>query len=382
MPASPLEASAALAEILGRMRTGASVEARSDLAKQVGSLFSSDELSGSERPIAQAILEKLVGDVEHEVRHALAIHVRSCAILPPALARKIAADIDEIAIPFIRVSPALSDSDLLAIVRSGSAGKQTAVAVRETVSGEVSEALVATGNRDAVAAVLGNEGASIPEPAYHRILQDFAGDEAVQGLMVERPSLPLGVIERLIQAVSDVLRERLIENHDLPADLADELVGQAGERTLMEDSSPVPHGFDGGYLAARLYKSGRLTPTLLMRALCLGDARFFEVGIAMLAGIPIENAQTLVADRGPLGLRSLYDRAGLPPEFFRAFRAALDVHGESGVGGRQGWSAERIRTILERVMHEYDEACPADLEHLLSQMSRRILGRSDRRGRH
>ena len=119
-----------------------------------------------------------------------------------------------------------------------------------------------------------------------------------------------------------------------------------------------------------------------MRSVCLGDRRFFEAAMAVLAGISVASSVVLIADRGPLGFKALYEKAGLPPEYFRAFRAALDVLGEMQIAGQDNWSPGCLETILDRMMREYDEACPADLEHLMSQMSRRILGRMDRQGRH
>jgi uncharacterized protein (DUF2336 family) len=175
--------------------------------------------------------------------------------------------------------------------------------------------------------------------------------------------------------VSDVLRERLVEKHALPAELAAELADLAGERALIADAAALPHAFDVEMLAARLNGKGRLTPTLLMRALCQGDARFFDVGMAVLAGIPPDNATTLVADEGPLGFTSLYERASLPPELFKAFRAALDVRRDAAAKGLHGGDLGQVQALLARVGRDYGESRPADLEDLLVRMLRGTLGR-------
>jgi uncharacterized protein (DUF2336 family) len=375
MNPSRADALAALRALHDRLHADPGVASRIDAAGEFGALFSSGALDGHERDSVHSILEALVGDVEQEVRHALAEQVKSCSFLPRALALRIAKDVDAIAAPFVRASPALGEAELLSLVRGGSSIRQTAIAARATVSEAVSAALAESGDREVVATLLRNQGAAIAEPALQRILGDFGADEDVQGLMTERPFLPLGVIQRLIQVVSEVLRDRLIERHALPADLAVELVGLAGERTLVEDARAAPEAYDPAALAGRLHRGARLTPTLLMRALFIGDLRFFEAGMACLAGIDVVNARALVADAGRQGFKSLYDQAGLPGEFFRAFRGALDVRREAGLLDRQGFEATTARAILERVMRDYDEACPADLEQLLSQMSHGILGR-------
>lgn len=378
---SKSDASAALIDVRDRMRGNPTVPVRADAAKHVGDLFSSASLTEAERETALAILEELARDVEEEVRKSLAIHIAGCAILPPMLARTIAADLETISIPFIQISPALSETDLVSIVRLGSAAKQVAVATRERVSGRVSKVLIATRSAAVVTALLRNGGAEISEPSYHMIMDGFASDTAVQGLLVERAALPLTVTERLIQVVSDGLRDRLIEKHALPPEIAAELLNQARERALFHSAASAPRAFNVEAFAIRLNSKGKLTPTLLMRALCLGDLPFFEAAMSVRAGISVGNASELIADRGPLGFKGLYEKARLPAELFRAFRAALDVIGELRDGGQDVWSPTQTQLILDRVMHEYDEVCPSGLEYLLSQMSRRILGRGHQHGR-
>jgi len=381
LPTSRADALATLNGILERLRSDRSTAARTDAAGHVGTLFSTIELSQAERAIALTILEQLVGDVETEVRSALADQVRHCDFLPGVLARRIADDIDEIAVPFIGASGALADDDLLAIIGAGNKAKQVAVAGRQHVSEPISAALADTGNRDVIATLLGNDGAAISDAAYRRIMDDFGRDDGVKGLIVERQALPLGVIERLIQLVSDALRDRLIQRHALPAGLAVELVGLAGERTLIEDTRAPREEFDPGVLAKSLQKGGRLTPTLLMRALFKGDIDFFEAAMAMRAGVSAADAHAFLSSNRLAHLRTLYEGARLPPEYFRAFRAALAVHGETVAAGRPTDTPDYGKAILDRVMRDYDEACPADVEHLLSQMAHGTLGRSDRVGR-
>jgi uncharacterized protein (DUF2336 family) len=376
------EAAAALIDVRDRLRQNPSVRVRTDAAEHVGSLFStSTTLSDAERETALAVLEELARDTEQEVRKSLAIHVASSVLLPPMLARTIAADVEAISIPFIQISPALTEADLVSIVRLGSPAKQVAVAGRERVTGRVAKVLIATRNPAVVTTLLRNEGAEITEPSYHMIMDGFATDTVVQGLLVERAALPMTVTERLIQVVSDVLRDRLIEKHALPPEIATELLNQARERALFHSAAAAPRAFNVEAFAIRLNSKSKLTPTLLMRALCLGDLPFFEAGMAVRASISVRNAIELIGDRGTLGFKGLYEKAKLPGELYRAFRAALDVVGELRDAGHETWTPANTQMILDRVMKEYDEVCPAGLEFLLSQMSRRMLGRSEQQGR-
>lgn len=365
---------------IDRLRFSSTTGARTETAAHVATLLARGALSAAARRSAIAVLETLARDVEQEVRQALAIHVAHCSTLPPTLARTIADDIEAISVPFIRVSPVLGDEDLVAIIGAGSVAKQVAIAQRQHVSENVSESLVGTGNAVAVTALLQNDRAQISERLHHKIMDKFADAIAIQDAMVERTYLPLTAIQRLIQVVSEPLRDRLIQKHAVPKEFAANLLAQARERTLLNAAS-VPRALNVETLTNRLNRQGELTPTLLMRALCEGDIHFFEAGMAALSDIPLQNSVELIADRGPLGFKSLYEKSGLPPEFFRAFRAALDVLAQLRVNGDQSWSAANVRLILDRVMLEYDEACPADLEYLLSQMSQKKLGHAERQWR-
>ncbi len=363
----------ALVEVRNRMLTDQSAEARVGAAEQLGSLFSAGAMAAPEHEIALAIFKKLARDVADQVRQALAVQIASSPLIPPELARQIADDIETVAIPFIGASPALPEDDLLAIIASGSAAKQRAIATRESVSEMVSEALVATDDAEVVMAVLRNPGAEVSEPSYHLIMDRFAADNMVQSLMVDRPWLPLGVTERLIEVVSDALRARLAEKHALSPELADALADLARERALLAEAAALPSEFDVETLLARLDSKGRLTPTLLMRAAIQGDIRFFEVGVAVLAMVPPKNAARLIADRGPAGFKALYDKARMPEDYFKAFRAALDAQADLGLDAGQSPSREQVHKVLERVLRAHGGGGSVDLERFLGEMLQETL---------
>lgn len=367
------DALSVIVEVRNRMLADQSTGAKAEAATQLGSLFVGGSLAAPEHEIALTIFKKLARDVAEQVRQALAIQIASSPLIPAELARAIAEDVDAIAIPFLSVTPALPEDDLLAIVASGGAAKQLAIASRETVSKTVTEALVATHDAGVVKTLLRNPGADVSEPSYHEIVDHFAADDMVQNLLVDRPWLPLAVTERLVEVVSDVLRDRLVEKHAVSPDLAAALADLARERALVADAASRPSAVDVEGLLARLNSKGRLTPTLMMRALIQGDLRFFEIGTAVLAGVRPENAGALIVDRGPLGFKALYEKAGLPGAYFGAFRAAVDGQAEIGFGAAHGRNREHTHAVLERVMRERGAPGPIDLELFLSEMLRATL---------
>ena len=275
-----------------RLLTEPSAETRREAASKVAVTYTADELSEQERSLAEDILRTLVHDMEVSVREALAENLKSYNGLAHDIAVDLASDVDSVSLPVIRFSDVLTDDDLIEIVRTQGVQKQTAVAQRSTVSERVSDALVDTGNEDVVETLVGNEGAAISTETYSRVLTDFRGNERIDQALVHRGSLPVEIAERLVSVVSDRLREELASRHELPESVASLLVVQARERATLgllgEDADIV----DVQTLVTQLHRNDRLTPSIILRAVCMGDMEFFEVSLAVMAGVPLGSARS------------------------------------------------------------------------------------------
>jgi uncharacterized protein (DUF2336 family) len=350
---------------------------RAEAAAGVASEFAGEALSDSERRIALDILEVMARDVERQVRQALSEHVKHCPFLPPSIARTLAEDVESVALPIIEYSSVLSDQDLIAIVRRGSEAKQVAVAKRDDVTAEVSEALVDSGSEKAVGTLLANHRAEISEGSLFKVLDGFPETEEIQALVVERPMLPLTVCERLISSVSQDLREHVIARHELPPQMADDLMLQGRERALTQVLAEGSRIAEVIKLANRLHAKDALTATLMLRALCVCDLDFFQAAMAARTRIPFENAGILAFDEGRAGLEAIYGRAGLPDELFAAFRSAVDVIKDISRENRPRRRLEITERILDRLRMEYDTVCPEGLEHTLAQLSHLVAKRSE-----
>lgn len=350
------------------LRVNPSAMVRADIAAAVAAELAGAALNAREARIAEQILEALAHDVEHRVRIALAEHVKECPFLPREIAQVLARDLDDaVALPILEHSPLLSDADLIAAIRGGLAQRRLAVARRKTVASSVAEALVDTADPWVVRAVLANHGADLAEGALLKIVVGFRGDGPIETLLVERSALPLTVCEILIATVSAALRERLVAKHHIPWQLADALVTHGRERSLVE---LLPHHAPEAAerLARHLQAKQGLTATLVLRALCLGDLGFFDAAMAALAGVPVASAKTLIYDRGPGGLRAIYDTAQLPAELFRGFRVGINavLDGQLALG-----RAAFTQHIVDQLLLAYDTMSPAGLEPMLAQLSRR-----------
>ncbi len=361
-----------------RLLQDRSPAARAETAASVAAAFADGDLAPRERRMAEGIIGLLAADVADEVRESLAEHIKHSPLLPHSLAVSLAQDIESVALPILRASDVLTDDDLIGIVQAGSEAKQFAIAERRTVSEAVAHALVETGRRGVICVLLANDGAQIAAPSLEAALDSFQDDEDVTALMVERRELPLAVTERLVSTLSETLRERLIQRHNLPDSLVADLALHGRERALSRLVTDESRVVEIESLVDRLHATGKLTPTLLLRAICVGDLHFFEAGMARMAGVPIDNARILLYDRGPLGYRGLYSKTELPSELYHAFRVAIDVVREARqeqstrMDAGLDWNRKYTDTIVDRLVREYRQVCPADVEHVLSQLARQF----------
>lgn len=335
--------------------TDSSSATRAETTAKIADEFSAGDLSLAERKIAEDIFRKLAKDVEDSVREALAVHLKSCPDIPRDVALSLARDIDVVALPMLRFSEVLTDEDLIEIVQSNSATKQVAVAQRRTVSSKVADALIDTGNETAVARLVANEGAEIAERSYERVMRDYADSAAVSDSMARAASLPPAVSAQLVEAISQRLQDYLLAKHELPPDVASGLIFQARERATMSLVDTGSSDRDLDVLVDQLHRRRRITPSLLLRALCLGDIAFFERGIARLANVSLANVHVLIYDEGSLGFESLYLKAGLPQRLYPAFRAGVDLAKEAEYDGGPNDRARYIERLIERMLTRFDE---------------------------
>lgn len=352
-----------------RLMSDLSGRVRAETAAIVASEFASGHLSETDVRVAEDMIAVLARDAEIQVREAIAEHLKSCPLLPREVALELAYDIESVAVPILRFSGSLTEEDLIALVRVGPTVKQVAVAQRENLRAPVTAILVETGCSTVVEAVLENATAEISDTSFSTVVANLGHEETIQALLIERPRLPVPAIQSLIQYISDELAARLVLKHDIPAPLASQVLATGREGAFARlIADPKASSEITPAMVARLRDA--LSPTLLLRCLCLGNIRFVEVALATLAEIPVDNAVALISDPGPLGLQSLYRKAGLPPQLLRAFRAAVATNLEWRKQGGRPRPADLTSEILARLIPLYDEISPGNLEHVLAELDR------------
>ena len=103
-------------------------------------------MSDRERSLMLDILHRLVHDFEKSVRAIIAKNLKDWSDIPQDLATFLANDDIDVAYPILSKSGILKDENLIEIIHHRTMEHQMAIAIRQSVSENVSSALVEEGN--------------------------------------------------------------------------------------------------------------------------------------------------------------------------------------------------------------------------------------------
>lgn len=368
-----------------RLMQGKSVVPRIATAAKISSLFRDGELSSEEVRIAEDILRLMVQDAEVRVREALVGNLKDNKSIPRDVAERLASDVESVALPILTLNPALQDDFLIEIVKERDQARQLAIAGRLDVSARVSGALVDFGDENVVWHLMGNSGATMEKDVLARSLDRFGDSEAVTSSMAQRAELPISISERLVTLVSESMRKHILLHHPLTADTTAGLIAnihddatyglaedQMSGRLVMpgiEQPGAAKASMTVEALVSQLTAMGRLTPAIVMRALCLGNLAFFETAIARR----LRTERAAVSKdlrKSKSTIDDLCYRAGLPKHLTLVVRVALcvehNVEYEGSEQDREAFVPSNLRILAQR----FDASESREIEVFLRKLSR------------
>lgn len=351
-----------------RLMRGETPDERAAVAHKLCRRIALDPLSAEEKVQADEVIRILIEDAAELVRRTLSVTLRNSPRLPRDVALRLAHDVDSVALPVLQHSPVFTDDDLIALVMAANAVKQEAVARRALISEGVSETLARTGAPEAVRALAANPGAQWNDAAFEASLERFGEDSELKRSIVLREHVPMHIAEKLVAMVSGEVFDMLVNRHELPAQLAIDIASGARERATIDLVEQAGRTRDLPRFVQQLNLNARLTPSIIMRALCMGHMAFVEHAIGELSGIAHSRVWLMIHDAGPLGLQAVFDRSGLPRRLLPAFKAAISVYHETEMeGGLDDRRRFRAR-MVERVLTQFQAIPKEDLDYLLEKL--------------
>lgn len=294
-----------------------------DLAAQVGKFLSSGG-EDKQRAVVENLARVLANDISCMVREALASELRSCKELPGDVAERIATDIEQVAVPFLRETEAFTAQELARLIPNLAEYARVAVGSRPEVPCVVTEALAEFGGDLAILTLLGNVGVELSENACGIIIDRYSDDTDLMDIMAIRADLPLSVIESVIAYVSERTRLQLMDSGEVSEEMSHML---AEDAQIISVSRAIHNASLDRVIqhVRELIKSNSLEPSTILAILERGDRRFFEVSMAEMIGIPLTNVRALMRNGGDMGVERLLSCAGISESYVPLFETAVSA---------------------------------------------------------
>ena len=351
-----------------KLMRGETSEERAGIAHRLCRRIAVDALTDEERAHAEEIIKILANDAADLVRRTLSVALRNSPRLPRDVALQLAQDIEDVALPVLEFSPSFTDEDLIELVLAVTAPKQAAIAGRQHVNAELTGVIAEHGSADAVSVLSRNKGAAWTNAAFEHSIRRFHDNDSVKEGLISREQIPIHIAEKLVSLVSGQTFDLLVNKHELPAQLAIDLAAGARERATIDLVEQADRTQDMEYFVHQLDLNGRLSYSLIMRALCVGHMKFVEYALAELSGVPHSRVWMMIHDAGPRGLAAVFDRAGLPRKLLPAFKAAVAVYHETELDGGANDKARFRSRMIERVLTQFQAIPKGDLDYLLEKL--------------
>lgn len=248
-----------------------------------------------------------------KIRKALSETLKDHAHTPPAVAAQLARDLErEVAEPILRFCAALSDEDIIDILRTHPANwAAEAVARRKKLSAPVSRAVIETGNVRAGKYLLTNEGAEITPDLLEMIIERAREYPEWHKPIASHKKLPPLMARKLAAYVDKSVRKILEERSDLDNTTIREISDiiqrrmdfEEERRKTIDRTNPADR-------AKKLYDAGDLSEEVLSDALAMRDKEFVIAALALRAGAKSDDIQKVFDVRAPKSICAITWRCG------------------------------------------------------------------------
>jgi uncharacterized protein (DUF2336 family) len=226
----------------------------------------------------------------------------------------------EVAYPILTESAVLHDIDLIEVIRHRTLKHQLAIAIRESLSETVSDALVETGDSDVIKSLLENASAAISHQTMEYLVEESRRVDAYRNPLVLRHDLDPALAKRLYWWVSAALRNHILESYRIdPTELEETIEGAVAD-LMTEEKVDDPPKRKSAEIAERLNAADKITPSLLIQTLRQGEITLFEDLFARLTGLSTVAVRRSIFEPGGEGLAIACKAVGIDkPEFTSIF---------------------------------------------------------------
>jgi uncharacterized protein (DUF2336 family) len=262
------------------------------------------KLTFKEEELLSDILISLMKQAELDLRKALSERMSTMTHLPLRLALSIANDEIDVAAAMLRLSPVLTDMDLIYIIKSQGRAYWHAIAERAELSCDLADALVDT-NDDVTAIKLASHKRADLSAHAVKVLVNMAKTHTdIATPLLARGELPIAFVQELYAVVSAEIQSqiRIMYGSAVANDLAEVF------SNLFNELSDQPHQSEyyptqTMLQAAEYYaQTGMLTLQLVMDTLKRGQINSFIALFARYSDISASRVHQMLMQSCPKGI--------------------------------------------------------------------------------
>jgi len=240
------------------------------LGRQLAEFITDPNVAEVDREAALPYLLRLLHDPVKAVRSGIVDFLTPHEGLHPDIVFTIAADEEDVALPFLESSPSVGGRRQLAIFRAGDRARRLVIAGRPDLDPAVADFIAMEGDKAVVMALLDNPAVAGCDRNCKRIYVRFRDDEDVIHRLLEMDDLPLEIRVAHVAHVSGRMRRRLKSEGLLPAFHSVDFVNEAEEKALVDVFARARSDDQLASAIAFASRKDILTPAILLRAACHG----------------------------------------------------------------------------------------------------------------
>lgn len=205
--------------------------------------------------------------------------------VPLDLARELANDEAEIAFPILARCQILRDADLIEVVRNRTVQHQLAIAIRNPVNFDVSDALVKTGNKEVISKLLSNKASRITDSTMEYLVDQSQRINEYQDPILQRDDLDPALAQRMFIWVSAALRQHILDNYQINESVIDDILERTAREQFTKAAIIGKSKSASAELADALADEGEATPEMMAMALECGEVSLFVSMLQRVTGL-------------------------------------------------------------------------------------------------
>ncbi|HEX7588131.1 MAG TPA: DUF2336 domain-containing protein, partial [Anaerolineae bacterium] len=246
------------------------------------------------------VIALLADEIEVTARSMLSNRLASSNNAPINIIQQLASDESiEVAGPVLQWSNRIGIGTLVATAQSKGQKHLLAISRRNFIAEQVTDVLVARGNKAVVTFIATNNGARFTETGLLRLLKRSETDDILTEHLGRRKDIPRHIFQQLIASASDNVRRKLAsERPEFGAEIDTLVADVAGE--LHSKFAPAPkNNFAARRNVVAQYQAGQLNEKRLFDYAQRHQFNETIIALSLLCELPVDVVERAVVDANP-----------------------------------------------------------------------------------